>query len=57
MKSLALKLLGALLDTAEIAGFTFQWNGERRYLLAPLVGDAIVLAMKTACVWDRRYVR
>jgi hypothetical protein len=51
------KLLGALLDTAEIAGFTFQWNGERRYLLAPLVGDAIVLAMKTACVWDRRYVR
>jgi hypothetical protein len=50
------KLLGSLLDTAELAGFTFQWNGERRYLLAPLVGDAIVLAMKTACVWDRRYV-
>jgi hypothetical protein len=51
------KLLGAFLDTAELAGFTFQWGGERRYLLSPLVGDAIILAMKTACVWDRRFLR
>jgi hypothetical protein len=43
------RLLGELLDTAELAGFSWQWNGRRRYLLAPFVGDAIVLAMKTAC--------
>ncbi|MGC4118287.1 MAG: hypothetical protein QM765_27790 [Myxococcales bacterium] len=50
------RLLGELLDTAELAGFTWQWNGERRYLLAPFVGDAIVLAMKTAVLWDRRFL-
>lgn len=50
------RLLGELLATAELAGFTFQWGGERRYLLAPFVGDAIVLAMKTARPWDRRFV-
>lgn len=50
------RLLGAFLDTAELAGFTWQWGGERRYLLAPFVGDAIVLAMKTARPWDRRFL-
>lgn len=50
------RLLGELLDTAELAGFSWQWGGERWYLLAPLVGDAIVLAMKTACPWDRRFL-
>ena len=40
-----------LLYTAELFGSTFQWNGERRYLLAPLVGDAILLAMVTARPW------
>ncbi|HEY3450781.1 MAG TPA: hypothetical protein VGK67_30775 [Myxococcales bacterium] len=50
------RLLGEFLDTAELAGFTWQWNGERRYLLAPFVGDAIVLAMKTARPWDRRFL-
>jgi len=50
------RLLGELLDTAELAGFSWQWNGRRRYLLAPFVGDAIVLAMKTACPWDRRFL-
>lgn len=44
-------LLGGLLWTAELAGFSFQWNGQRRYLLAPLVGDAIMLAMRTATPW------
>jgi hypothetical protein len=50
------RLLGRLLTTAELAGFTVQWSGRRRYLLAPLVGDAIVLAMKTARTWDRRFL-
>ncbi len=50
------KLLSELLDTAELAGFSFQWQGKRRYLLSPFVGDAIVLAMKTARPWDRRFV-
>jgi hypothetical protein len=51
-----LKLLQGLLDTAELAGSSFQWGGRRRYLLAPFVGDAIVLAMVTAVGWDRRFV-
>ncbi|MBI5538024.1 MAG: hypothetical protein HY898_35210 [Deltaproteobacteria bacterium] len=50
------KLLGELLDTGEIVGTSIQWSGRRRYLLAPLVGDAIVLAMKTATRWDDRYL-
>ena len=50
------RLLGKMLSTAELVGFTFHWGGERRYLLAPFVGDAIVLAMKTARPWDRRYL-
>jgi len=50
------KLLRELLDTGEIVGTSVQWAGRRRYLLAPLVGDAIVLAMKTATRWDRRYL-
>jgi hypothetical protein len=36
-----------LLDTAELAGFTVG-RSERRYLTCPVVGDAVVLAMKTA---------
>ncbi len=51
------ELLGQLLNTAELAGFSVQVRGERRYLTAPLVGDAILLAMVTACSWDTRYVR
>jgi hypothetical protein len=50
------RLLGRLLTTAEIVGCTVQWSGRRRYLLAPLVGDAIMLAMKTARPWDRRFL-
>jgi hypothetical protein len=50
------RLLGRLLTTAEIVGHTVQWRGQRRYLFAPLVGDAIMLAMKTARPWDRRFL-
>jgi hypothetical protein len=46
-----------LLRTAEIAGFSVPCRGGRCYLLAPLVGDAIVLAMRTALLWDARHVR
>jgi hypothetical protein len=48
-------LLTKLLFTSELVGSTWEWNARRRYLLAPLVGDAILLAMKTARVWDLRY--
>ena len=47
--------LSGLLATAEWMGFSVQWNGQRRYLLSPLVGDAIVLAAKTSRGWDGRY--
>jgi hypothetical protein len=46
------RLLAALLGTAELAGTTASWGYRRRYLLAPLVGDAIVLAMRTARRWQ-----
>jgi hypothetical protein len=50
------ELLGGLFLTAEGAGFTIpMWHG-RAYLAAPLVGDAIVLAMRTARAWDGRFV-
>lgn len=48
--------LARLLGTAEWAGITFSWGGKRRYLLAPLVGDAVVLAAKSARAWDVRYL-
>jgi hypothetical protein len=48
--------LDGLLRTAEIAGSSYHWNGKRAYLLAPLIGEAIMLAMKTARVWDTRYL-
>jgi hypothetical protein len=51
--------LAALLRTAEVAGGTDQSEdgSERWYVAAPLVGDAIVLAMRTARPWDDRYFR
>lgn len=48
-------LLG-LLRTAEFAGFTISGSAGSRYLLAPLVGDAIVLAGRTATEWDDRFL-
>lgn len=41
-----------LLATAEVVGFSFG-TSERRYLLGPLIGDAIVLAAKTMTPWPR----
>ncbi len=49
-------MLTGLLLTAESVGSSWQWNGKRQYLLAPLVGDAIMLAMKTARPWDNRFL-
>jgi hypothetical protein len=43
-------LAAAMLRTAEAAGFSVPWGG-RHYLLAPLVGEASVLAAKTAIAW------
>ncbi len=47
---------GRLLATAEWAGMSFAWSGKKHYLFAPLVGDAIVLAAKSARAWDVRYL-
>lgn len=49
--------LNGLLLTAEIAGSSVQSKGKRHYLLAPVAGDAIMLAMKTAQIWDNRFLR
>jgi hypothetical protein len=38
--------LQGLLDTAELAGFTVSWKGRRSYGVAPVVGDAILLAAR-----------
>jgi len=50
------KRLDGLLATAEWAGLTFSWGGKKHYVSAPLVGDAIVLAAKSARAWDVRYL-
>lgn len=50
--------LDRVLRTAELAGTTVSFGGNRRYLAAPLVGDAIMLAMLTSTEWEggpRRY--
>lgn len=41
-----------LLFTSKIVGSTMSYSGRRFYLAAPLVGDAIMLAMNTARVWE-----
>jgi hypothetical protein len=50
------EFLSQLLVTAEMVGSSIDWNGERHYLFAPLVGEAIMFAMKTSTPWDGRYV-
>lgn len=50
------EILNGLTITAELVGHSVQWAGKRRYLFAPLVGEAIVLAMRTAVLWDGRYL-
>ena len=37
-------------------GITLEWRGQRTYLFSPLVGDAVMLAMRTARQWDERYL-
>lgn len=45
------KLLTDLLRTIEIAGFSVTKGNERHYLGMPIIGDAIILAMKTSIDW------
>jgi hypothetical protein len=49
--------LQGLLSSVEAAGSTVAAGGARHYLFAPAVGEAILLAMKTVCNWDGRYVQ
>lgn len=44
-------LLSFLLRSVEILGMSVTKGDKRRYLALPVVGDAIMLAMKTACKW------
>lgn len=52
--------LSTLSLTAELVGSSVQTRGQRRYFvaerIAPLIGDAILLAMKTVTAWDGRYL-
>ena len=45
------QFLSELLFTAELVGSTVETKERRHYLLAPLVGDAIILAMRTVTSW------
>lgn len=49
--------LTGLLRTAEFVGCTISISGKRRYLFAPLVGDAIMLAAMTTRRFDDRFLR
>jgi hypothetical protein len=51
------EMLTGLLRTAELAGGTVSFGGQRRYVLAPLPGDAVILAARTMTRWDSRFVR
>lgn len=48
--------LRELAQTAELAGFSVQWRGRRSYLTAPLVGNAILTAMRSATPWNERWL-
>lgn len=43
--------LSSLLRSIELLGVSVTKGDEKRYLATPIVGDAIMLAMKTACRW------
>lgn len=49
-------LLRRLLVTGELIGSTYSDGKGQRYLAAPLIGDAIVLAMRTALPWTTQFV-
>jgi hypothetical protein len=44
-------LLTGLLRPLELFGVSASKDGQKRYLVLPVVADAIMLAMKTACKW------
>jgi hypothetical protein len=48
-------LLSSILRSVEILGMSVTKGDARRYLAVPVVGDAIMLAMKTAGKWRPRY--
>jgi hypothetical protein len=48
--------LRGLLRTAEMVGSSVSIGGRRRYLFAPLPGDAVMLAARTMTRWDIRFV-
>ena len=50
-------VLTGLLRTAELVGSTVSVGGRRRYLFAPLPGDAVMLAARTMTRWDTRFVK
>src|SRR4051794_37758235 len=43
--------------SGELVGSTAGTGDVRHYLFAPVVAEAILLAMNTACQWDGRYVQ
>ena len=45
------EIYNGILKIAEIIGQSYSCENQRHYLLSPLVGDAIMLAMKTSCDW------
>jgi hypothetical protein len=45
------QLLSNLLRSVETMGVSVTKRNERKYIFVPVVGDAIILAMKTACPW------
>lgn len=50
------RMFSRLMRTAEVVGCTV--GGERtHYLCAPLVGESIMLAMRTTTPWDLRYLK
>ena len=45
------QLANSLLKPFELLGVSTTKGDQRRYIAIPIVGDAIMLAMKTACQW------
>lgn len=51
------KMVSDISFTVESAGSTVSVFGKRHYLLAPLVGEAVMLAMYSSTKWDQRFLR
>lgn len=45
-------LLSGLLRSVEVIGTSISRKDKKKYIVLPVVGDAIILAMKTACRWE-----